>query len=100
MPALTPDVVPGVPAGEVEMKGGRRTRGATAKALKKMLKKAGLKTTGRKAALTRRAKKAHLKIVGGEHGDVMMSDKPVEEESKPVMGGRRRSRKSKGYKLF
>jgi hypothetical protein len=30
------------------------------KTLKKMLKKAGLKTTGRKAALTRRAKKAKL----------------------------------------
>jgi hypothetical protein len=35
------------------------------KTLKKMLKKAGLKTTGKKAALTRRAKKAHLKMRGG-----------------------------------
>jgi hypothetical protein len=35
------------------------------KILKRVLKKAGLKTTGRKAALTRRAKKAHLKIRGG-----------------------------------
>jgi hypothetical protein len=35
------------------------------KTLKKMLKKAGLKTTGRKAALTRRAKKAKL-MKGGQ----------------------------------
>ena len=34
-----------------------------------MLKKAGLKTTGKKAALTRRAKKAHLKMRGGADGD-------------------------------
>jgi hypothetical protein len=45
--------------------GGRRHKkskkhGASVKTLKKVLKKAGLKTTGRKAALTRRAKKAHL----------------------------------------
>ena len=50
-------------------------RGTSVKTLKKLLKKAGLKTTGRKAALTRRAKKAHLKIGGAydpegdkEHG--------------------------------
>ncbi len=42
--------------------GGRKV---TAKALRRMLKKAGLKTTGKKAALTRRAKKAHLKMRGG-----------------------------------
>ena len=45
------------------MKGGRR--GASVKTLKRMLKKAGLKTSGRKATLTRRAKKAHLKVAGG-----------------------------------
>jgi len=38
----------------------------TVKALKRALQKAGLKTTGKKAALTRRAKKAHLKMRGGE----------------------------------
>jgi len=97
MAPLTPDVVPGVAAGEVEMKGGRRTRGATAKALKKMLKKAGLKTTGRKAALTRRAKKAHLKIRGGENGAVMEGNEKLEA---PAMGARRKSRKSRGFKLF
>lgn len=40
-------------------------RGVTTKTLKRMLKKNGLKTTGRKAALTRRAKKAHLTVGGG-----------------------------------
>lgn len=39
---------------------------ATIKTLKRMLKKAGLKTTGKKAALTRRAKKARL-MRGGAH---------------------------------
>ncbi len=48
--------------------GGRR-RGASVKTLKRALKKAGLKTTGRKAALTRRAKKAHLKLRGGGDED-------------------------------
>jgi hypothetical protein len=40
--------------------GGRRRRSVTAKTLRRMLKKAGKKTTGKKAALTRRARKAHL----------------------------------------
>jgi hypothetical protein len=43
-----------------------RRRGASVKTLKKLLKKAGLKTSGKKAALTRRVKKAHLKMRGGE----------------------------------
>jgi len=43
--------------------GGRR-HGATVKTLKKVLKRAGLKTTGKKATLTRRAKKARL--MGGQ----------------------------------
>lgn len=40
-------------------------RGVTVKTLKRVLKKNGLKTTGKKATLTRRAKKAHLKVGGG-----------------------------------
>jgi hypothetical protein len=40
--------------------GGGRTRKHTAKALRRVLKSHGLKCTGKKAALTRRAKKAHL----------------------------------------
>lgn len=39
-------------------------RGVTVKALKTVLKRAGLKTTGKKATLTRRAKKARL--MGGQ----------------------------------
>lgn len=102
MPGTTPapveQVAPGVETGKVEMKGGKRTRGASVKALKKMLKKAGLKSTGRKSALTRRAKKAHLKIKGGENGPVMKDGEKLEETV--AMGGRRRSRKSRGFKLF
>jgi ribosomal protein L6P/L9E len=45
------------------LNGGKR-RGATVKTLKRVLKRAGLKTTGRKATLTRRVKKAHLKVGG------------------------------------
>jgi hypothetical protein len=56
---------PFTPAGaEDSMKGGKR-RGVPVKTLKKLLKKAGLKTTGKKAALTRRAKKAKLMMKGG-----------------------------------
>ena len=44
------------------MNGGKRR--VTVKAMKRALKKAGLKTTGKKAALTRRVKKAHLKVGG------------------------------------
>jgi hypothetical protein len=39
-------------------------RGVTVKALKRVLKKAGLKTSGKKSTLTRRAKKARL--MGGQ----------------------------------
>jgi hypothetical protein len=35
------------------------------KALKRTLKKAGLKVSGKKATLRARAKKAHLKVKGG-----------------------------------
>ena len=84
-------ITPGGAAGETKQGGGRRSRGASVKQMKRMLKKAGLKTTGRKAALTRRAKKAHLKLRGG------MVLGGGEEE---VGGRRRRSRKSRGFKLF
>ena len=40
--------------------GGRRRSGVKAKTLRRMLKKAGLKTSGKKATLTKRCKKAHL----------------------------------------
>jgi hypothetical protein len=96
---LSGDITPGGDAGEMKQGGGRRSRGASVKQMKRMLKKAGLKTTGRKAALTRRAKKAHLKLRGGE---VVGSDgKKVEEDMGMTEGGRRRrSRRSRGFKLF
>lgn len=53
--------------------GGRR-KGMSVKAMKRALKKAGLKTTGKKAALTRRLKKAHLKMKGGS---AQISSAPV-----------------------
>jgi hypothetical protein len=92
-----------VEPGEETTEGGRRVRKATVKQLKKMLKKAGLKTTGKRAALTRRAKKAHLKMKGGEvavgpstqAGGAALAPAPVGQA-----GGRRRSRRSRGFKLF
>ena len=107
--------------------GGRR-RGASVKTLKKMLKKAGLKTSGKKAALTRRAKKAHLKMGGGvvgpdgteivenkggrrrrggADGDACTTEdgkagtmKGEECVPAPEGGRRRRSRKSRGFRLY
>lgn len=92
-----------VESGEEKTMGGRKVRGATAKQLKKMLKAAGLKTTGRKAALTRRAKKAHLKIRGGAGGEVV--EGPAAQAggaalTPAAVGGRRKSRRSRGFKLF
>jgi hypothetical protein len=81
------------------MKGGKRS--ASVKQLKRMLKSAGLKTTGRKAALTRRAKKAHLKLVkkGGnlesEAGKVIAGGNVP-----PSMPGGRRSRRRGKLGLF
>ena len=72
----------GAPVGQ---EGGRRS-GVTVKALKRTLKKAGLKTTGKKATLRARAKKARL-MGGGDDKDI-------------PMGGRKRSRKSPGYRLY
>jgi hypothetical protein len=59
--------------------GGRR--GVTVKALKKALKRAGLKTTGKKAALTRRAKKARL--IGGQLSEAL---KKAGETAKGFVG--------------
>ena len=105
---------PFVPGGSDEnMKGGKR-RGVPVKTLKKLLKKAGLKTSGKKAALTRRAKKAKLVKKGGVTTEGM--DKPgmspaedalneplmTEDDTmqtpppEPTKGGRKR--KSRGKK--
>jgi len=50
------------PAPVSSMPGGRRRtrKGPSAKALKRVLKSHGLKSSGRKATLRARAKKAHL----------------------------------------
>jgi hypothetical protein len=99
---------PFVPGGSDEtMKGGKR-RGVPVKTLKKLLKKAGLKTTGKKAALTRRAKKAKLVMKGGIDGMQSDTDKALDEPlmteddtmqtppPEPTKGGRKR--KSRGKK--
>jgi hypothetical protein len=58
------------------LSGGRRTRkskkGVSVKTLKRTLKKAGLKVSGKKSTLVKRAKKAHL-LRGGaeEEGEVI-----------------------------
>jgi hypothetical protein len=66
---------------------------------REVLKKNGLKTTGKKATLTRRAKKAHLKMKGGDDDKI---------NGTGAMGGeydggkKKRSRRSRGIfgKLF
>jgi hypothetical protein len=97
---------------EDSMKGGKR-RGVPVKTLKKLLKKAGLKVSGKKAALTRRAKKAKLMMKGGVTTEGMdkpgMSstdsalDQPLEIEdadttTNNMSTGKGRKRKSRGKK--
>ena len=108
---------PFVPGGSDEnMKGGAKRRGVPVKTLKKLLKKAGLKTSGKKATLTRRAKKARL-MKGGEDSEescnqVEMDFDPVGKKCvertpkmdddtmipAPTKGGRKRT--SRGKKLL
>ena len=96
----------GMEPGEEAVVGGRRVRKATVKQLKKMLKKAGLKTSGKRSALTRRAKKAHLKMRGGAGEAPVVMEGPAGQAGgatltpAPAVGGRRRSRRSRGFKLF
>jgi hypothetical protein len=61
--------------------------GLKAKTLKRMLKKAGLKASGRKSTLRARAKSAHLIRGGGET-----------EQFAPAAGGGRRGLKAKTLK--
>jgi hypothetical protein len=91
-----------------EQMGGKR-RGVPVKTLKKILKKAGLKTTGKKAALTRRAKQAKLVKKGGLDTDQAVKVKTAEEEAEEarkaaeaaentatmMKGGRKRKSRSK-----
>jgi hypothetical protein len=66
--------------------------GLSAKTLKRALKHAGLKTTGRKAALTKRAKKAHL--LGGMKGGGSGAGQTL---SPALVGGRHRTRKHRKF---
>ena len=82
-------------AAPVGSQAGGRRRGASVKTLKRVLKAAGLKTTGKKAALTRRAKKAHLKLRGGAECEPPMVEK--DGECVAPEGGRRRRRHSRKH---
>lgn len=84
----SPAPVPGAP-----QSAGRRHRGASVKTLKKMLKKAGLKTTGKKATLTRRAKKAHLKMRGGVGMEGEQTTVAKALDAEPEFEGARRRRR-------
>jgi hypothetical protein len=81
--------------------GGKR-RGVPVKTLKKILKKAGLKTTGKKAALTRRAKKAKLVKKGGEGptGADVVDTPAVNAAATGATGTEGGKRKSRGKKYF
>jgi len=104
MPETPDTIIPGgaglenVKGGEEALKGGKRVKKATVKQLKKMLKKAGLKTTGKRAALTRRAHKAHLKMKGGvvmTGGESSLTPLPTPTQT----AGRRRSRSRGKFRL-
>jgi hypothetical protein len=61
-PPMTPAGNSTAPAMEVPQAGGRRgtRKGPSAKALKRVLKSHGLKSSGKKSTLRARAKRAHL----------------------------------------
>jgi hypothetical protein len=59
-------------------------RGVTVKALKRVLKQHGMKTTGKKATLTRRAKKARL--MGGQLTELATEVAKVPEKAIGVTG--------------
>lgn len=85
--------------------GGRRRRGASVKTLKRMLKKNGLKTTGKKATLTRRAKKAHLKMHGGEVSGSECPPGQIKNSNNECVdsatGGRKKKSRSRSmFKLY
>ena len=76
--------------------GGRRHRGIKTKTLRRMLKKAGLKVSGKKATLRARAKKAHL-VRGGAEGLGVVG---AAEQAAPATGGRRTRRHRRSRKFF
>lgn len=95
---LSPDNYVSGSVPESSMNGGKR-RGVPVKTLKKILKKAGLKTTGKKAALTRRAKKAKLMMKGGEETEEERLAREEQERMSSTTGTTGgRKRKSRGKK--
>ena len=86
------------PYGEGQM-GGKR-RGVPVKTLKKILKKAGLKTTGKKAALTRRAKQAKLVKKGGESPSGVVVNTSGNNDNNIDPTGTEGGRKRRGKKYF
>lgn len=76
--------------------GKRQMTGLKAKTLRRILKKAGLKTSGKKKTLRARAKKAHL-VRGGAPGLAVVSGA---EGAAPATGGRRRHRSSGMFRKF
>jgi len=71
----------------MQMAGGRR--GLKTKTLRRMLKKAGLKTSGKKSTLRARAKKAHILRGGTAAGTAMIANA---WDPRPTSGGRRSRR--------
>jgi len=77
--------------------GGKRRKGVTMKTLKKVLKKNGLKTSGKKATLRARVKKARL--MGGAE-EMEEKKEEVVEMMAPVEGASRRRSRSRGFRLY
>lgn len=82
--------------GELVPAGKQFGGGLKAKTLRRMLKKAGLKTTGKKATLTKRCKKAHLMRGGGAAGQQMIAS----NWSGATVGGGRTRRRGLFRKFF
>jgi hypothetical protein len=76
--------------------GKRQMTGLKAKTLRRILKKAGLKTSGKKKTLRARAKKAHL-VRGGAVGLGAVQNASV---AAPTTGGRHRSRRRGLFRKF
>ena len=68
--------------------GGRRRSGVKAKTLRRMLKKAGLPTSGKKATLTKRCKKAHLMRGGDASASTAPSTAAMYPFASGMVGGR------------
>ena len=77
-----------LPLNKMQDYGGTKHTGVPVKTLKKLLKKAGLKVSGKKTALTRRAKKARL-LKGSGFLDMFRPKDPTKfDTSNPMMQGK------------